>query len=161
MSRDLPLVFSDQRCRRLLTSRSLVFDSFLSIHMCHADEKDKEFELEMTWICPESKGRHVLVPADLLAEAEAKAKESLSVPNLLSYLSLLLPAALELLTHFLTHILQGRGHGGLDAFRVGLRHEMETSEPQRGARSRWHGFFTSFPRTCTRLRRLFPCSQQE
>ena len=52
--------------------------------MCHADEKDKEFELEMTWICPESKGRHVLVPAELLAEAEAKAKESLSVPLLQS-----------------------------------------------------------------------------
>ena len=56
--------------------------SLSSIHMCHADEKDKEFELEMTWICPESKGRHVLVPAELLAEAEAKAKESLSVPLL-------------------------------------------------------------------------------
>lgn len=48
-----------------------------SIHLCHADEKDKEFELEITWICPESKGRHVFIPQDLLEEAERKAKESM------------------------------------------------------------------------------------
>jgi 20S proteasome subunit alpha 7 len=31
----------------------------------------------MTWVCEESKGRHVVVPADLLAEAEEKAKAAL------------------------------------------------------------------------------------
>lgn len=47
--------------------------------MCHADEKDKAFELEMTWICPESKGKHAPVPADVLRDAEAKALEALCV----------------------------------------------------------------------------------
>lgn len=52
-----------------------------SIHKCHADEKDKEFELELTWICAESKGRHVLVPEALAAEADLKAKQSLLVAS--------------------------------------------------------------------------------
>lgn len=43
----------------------------------HDDNKDKEFELEMTWICTESGNKHSLVPADLLAEAEEKAKAAL------------------------------------------------------------------------------------
>ena len=48
-----------------------------SIHKCHADEKDKTFELELTWICAESKGRHVPVPAELAAEADRLARQSL------------------------------------------------------------------------------------
>ena len=48
-----------------------------SIHKCHADEKDKTFELELTWICPESNGRHVPVPAELVDEAERLARQSL------------------------------------------------------------------------------------
>lgn len=31
----------------------------------------------MTWVCEESKNKHVPVPADLLAEAEATAKAEL------------------------------------------------------------------------------------
>jgi 20S proteasome subunit alpha 7 len=48
-----------------------------SIHQVHDDNKDKDFELEMTWICTESNGKHVPVPADLLAEAEVKARAAL------------------------------------------------------------------------------------
>ncbi|KAG9317593.1 20S proteasome subunit [Chiua virens] len=37
----------------------------------------KEFELEMSWVGSDTNGLHVSVPADLLAEAEQKAKEAL------------------------------------------------------------------------------------
>ncbi|KAL7410883.1 nucleophile aminohydrolase [Mrakia frigida] len=60
-----------------LETRDAVIAAARIIHLCHADEKDKEFELEITWICPESKGRHVFIPQDLLEEAERKAKESM------------------------------------------------------------------------------------
>ena len=43
----------------------------------HDDQKEKDFELEMTWIGDETNGLHLPVPKDLHAEAERKAKESL------------------------------------------------------------------------------------
>ena len=43
----------------------------------HDDAKEKDFELEMTWIGDETKGRHEFVPADLFEEAEQKAKQAL------------------------------------------------------------------------------------
>ncbi|CDZ96651.1 20s proteasome subunit [Phaffia rhodozyma] len=60
-----------------LESRDAVMHAARIIHKCHADEKDKQFELEITWICPESKGRHQFVPADLLEQAEVAAKNAL------------------------------------------------------------------------------------
>jgi len=47
------------------------------IYLVHDDAKDKDFELEMTWVSPESNNKHVPVPKDLLAAAEAKAKSAL------------------------------------------------------------------------------------
>lgn len=50
------------------------------IYVAHDDNKDKEFELEMTWISNSqgpTKGRHEEVPKDVLAEAERLAKKSL------------------------------------------------------------------------------------
>ena len=50
------------------------------IHVAHEDSKDKEFELEMTWISGldgPTKGRHEHVPQELLEEAEKAAKNSL------------------------------------------------------------------------------------
>ena len=35
------------------------------------DAKDKDFELEMSWLCEESNWVHTLVPADVLEEAKA------------------------------------------------------------------------------------------
>ena len=47
-----------------------------SIYLTHGEStKDKEFELEISWICAETKNRHEPVPKDLLDDAEAKAKE--------------------------------------------------------------------------------------
>ena len=50
------------------------------IYVAHEDTKDKEFELEMTWISSmngPTKGRHEVVPKELLEEAERLAKKSL------------------------------------------------------------------------------------
>ena len=38
---------------------------------------DKDFELELSWVTRETKGRHVRVPQDVLADAERLAKVAL------------------------------------------------------------------------------------
>ena len=48
-----------------------------SIHLVHDDNKDKDFELEMTWVCAESGGKHKAVPQALLDEADAKGRAAL------------------------------------------------------------------------------------
>ena len=48
------------------------------IYVAHEDSKDKEFELEMTWVSSTdgpTKGRHEEVPQQLLEEAEKLAKK--------------------------------------------------------------------------------------
>ncbi len=72
-----------------LTARQAVFEvakmyqscfvraHLVSIHTVHDEVKDKEFELEMSWICPESGNQHQLVPKALLAEAQKAAKTAL------------------------------------------------------------------------------------
>lgn len=50
------------------------------IYVAHEDSKDKEFELEMTWVSSMSgptKGRHEEVPKELREEAERLAKKAL------------------------------------------------------------------------------------
>lgn len=50
------------------------------IYVAHEDSKDKDFELEMTWISAVSgptKGRHEEVPKELREEAERLAKKAL------------------------------------------------------------------------------------
>lgn len=50
------------------------------IHIAHEDSKDKDFELEMSWISSldgPTKGRHEQVPKDILDEAEKAAKKAL------------------------------------------------------------------------------------
>jgi len=60
-----------------LTLREAVFEAARIIHLVHDDAKEKEFELELSWIGDESNGRHVPVPKDLFEEADRKAKEAL------------------------------------------------------------------------------------
>lgn len=50
------------------------------IYVAHEDSKDKDFELEMTWISSldgPTKGRHEEVPKELFEEAENAAKKAL------------------------------------------------------------------------------------
>lgn len=46
------------------------------LHLCHQEIKDREFELEISWI-PHASGQHSHVPAQLLQESEVKAKNVL------------------------------------------------------------------------------------
>jgi len=47
------------------------------IYLVHDESKDKDFELEMSWISPQSGGRHELMPKELVSEAEKYAKSCL------------------------------------------------------------------------------------
>ncbi|KAG8730545.1 hypothetical protein FRC11_006447 [Ceratobasidium sp. 423] len=60
-----------------LTTREAVFEAARIIHLVHDDSKDKEFELELSWIGPETGGKHAQVPRELWAEADRKAREAL------------------------------------------------------------------------------------
>lgn len=63
-----------------LTLKDAVLEAARIIHVAHEDSKDKDFELELTWISGldgPTKGRHEHVPQDLFEEAERHAKKSL------------------------------------------------------------------------------------
>lgn len=48
--------------------------SFSSIYLVHDELKDKNFELELSWVCKDSNGFHEKVPESVFAEAERSAK---------------------------------------------------------------------------------------
>jgi len=52
-----------------LTCREAVYEVAKILYKLHDDVKDKAFELELSWVCDESKRQHVFVPADLRAQA--------------------------------------------------------------------------------------------
>jgi len=60
-----------------LTCRQAVNDIARIIYSVHDEVKDKQFELELSWICDESKQVYQLVPKDLRDEAERLAKLAL------------------------------------------------------------------------------------
>ena len=49
-----------------------------TIYSVHDDVKDKDFELELSWVCEESGWEHKQVPKDLLKAAEEAAKAALA-----------------------------------------------------------------------------------
>jgi len=60
--------FNEITCREALVHIAKI------IHMTHDENKEKAFELEMSWVCDESNCLHQLVPADLIQDAEVTAK---------------------------------------------------------------------------------------
>jgi 20S proteasome subunit alpha 7 len=63
-----------------LTLLDAVREAARIIYVAHEDSKDKEFELEMSWISSldgPTKGKHEEVPRELLEEAEKAAKRAL------------------------------------------------------------------------------------
>jgi len=60
-----------------MSARELIKEAARIIYAVHDDVKDKDFELEMSWVADETGGRHQAVPADLQEEAETAAKASL------------------------------------------------------------------------------------
>jgi len=57
-----------------LTCREAVMEVAKVIYMQHDPAKEKEIELEISWVCKESNCLHKLVPNDLKLEAEEAAK---------------------------------------------------------------------------------------
>ncbi|EPT02771.1 hypothetical protein FOMPIDRAFT_1022685 [Fomitopsis schrenkii] len=60
-----------------LSTREAVLEAARIIYLVHDDAKEKDFELELSWIGDETNGLHLPVPKDLYDEASRKAKESL------------------------------------------------------------------------------------
>ncbi|KAF9057728.1 20S proteasome subunit [Panaeolus papilionaceus] len=60
-----------------LSMHEAVMEAARIIYLVHDDAKEKEFELEISWIGPESNYTHTHVPKDLFKEAEAEAKAAL------------------------------------------------------------------------------------
>ncbi|KRT82017.1 hypothetical protein AMK59_5958, partial [Oryctes borbonicus] len=56
-----------------LTTKELVKEAARIIYLVHDELKDKNFELELSWVCADSKGRHEKVPEAIFAEAEKSA----------------------------------------------------------------------------------------
>lgn len=61
-----------------ITALQAIKEAAKIIYLAHEESKDSEFELEITWVCSETKGRHEPVPASLLKEATQYAMTQLS-----------------------------------------------------------------------------------
>merc|ERR1712216_298188 len=60
-----------------LSSTEALFEVAKIIHDVHDDVKDKDFELELSWICDETNGKHELVPKEVRDEISERAKAAL------------------------------------------------------------------------------------
>uniref|UniRef100_A0A0G4FX30 Proteasome subunit alpha type n=1 Tax=Chromera velia CCMP2878 TaxID=1169474 RepID=A0A0G4FX30_9ALVE len=60
-----------------LTCREAVYHVCKIIHQVHDENKDKEFEVEVSWICEETGWTHAAVPPEFLKESEERAKKTL------------------------------------------------------------------------------------
>eukprot|EP00696_Hemimastix_kukwesjijk_P014017 gnl/Hemi2/27921_TR9215_c0_g2_i1.p1 gnl/Hemi2/27921_TR9215_c0_g2~~gnl/Hemi2/27921_TR9215_c0_g2_i1.p1 ORF type:complete len:251 (+),score=72.01 gnl/Hemi2/27921_TR9215_c0_g2_i1:60-812(+) len=69
--------FAEMNCRDALADLARI------VLKCHGEEdKAKESELELSWICPESDMQHQIVPKALLAAAEEAAKARLQAEEM-------------------------------------------------------------------------------
>ncbi|KAJ3658969.1 hypothetical protein Zmor_010680 [Zophobas morio] len=66
---------------RTMTCRELVKEAAKIIYLVHDELKDKNFELELSWICEESRGVHEKVPESVFAEAEKAAKQAMEADS--------------------------------------------------------------------------------
>eukprot|EP01098_Paradermamoeba_levis_P004212 TRINITY_DN181_c0_g1_i2.p1 TRINITY_DN181_c0_g1~~TRINITY_DN181_c0_g1_i2.p1 ORF type:complete len:251 (+),score=56.89 TRINITY_DN181_c0_g1_i2:52-804(+) len=60
-----------------LTCKEAINEVARIVYLIHDDVKDKEFELELSWVCPESNNQHQFVPVPVKEEAERLAKIAL------------------------------------------------------------------------------------
>lgn len=67
-----------------ITCREAVKRIAAIIVKLHDDVKDKDYEIELSWVCEESERRHVRIPADLKEEAEREAREAKRKEEMLS-----------------------------------------------------------------------------
>jgi 20S proteasome subunit alpha 7 len=60
-----------------MTCREAIKHAARIIYSVHDELKDRDWELELSWVSDESKNKHVRVPQDLKDEAETLAKQAL------------------------------------------------------------------------------------
>ncbi|XP_015593934.1 proteasome subunit alpha type-3 [Cephus cinctus] len=60
-----------------MTCKDLVKEAARIIYLVHDELKDKQFELEMSWVGAHTNGKHERVPSDVKTEAEAKARQAI------------------------------------------------------------------------------------
>lgn len=61
-----------------MTCKDLVKEAARIIYLVHDELKDKQFELEMSWVGAHTNGRHERVPAEIKADAENKARQAIA-----------------------------------------------------------------------------------
>lgn len=61
-----------------MSSKDLVKEAARIIYLVHDELKDKQFELEMSWVGAHTNGRHERVPNDIKTEAETKARQAMA-----------------------------------------------------------------------------------
>lgn len=61
-----------------LSVEQAVYEAARIIYLAHDEAKDKDFELEVSWIGPATDNEHRLVPQPIFDEAVRRAKESLA-----------------------------------------------------------------------------------
>lgn len=61
-----------------MSCRDLVKEAAKIIYIVHDEVKDKNFELQLSWVCEDSGGRQQYVPPDVFAQAEKYATEALA-----------------------------------------------------------------------------------
>ncbi|XP_019865802.1 proteasome subunit alpha type-3 [Aethina tumida] len=64
-----------------LSCRDLVKEAAKIIYTVHDELKDKNFELELSWVCKESNGRHEKVPESIFTDAEKAAKQAMEADS--------------------------------------------------------------------------------
>ncbi|XP_014207655.1 proteasome subunit alpha type-3 [Copidosoma floridanum] len=61
-----------------MDSKDIVKEAARIIYLVHDELKDKQFELEMSWVGKHTDGKHERVPSEIQLEAEARACQSLA-----------------------------------------------------------------------------------
>ncbi|XP_043284816.1 proteasome subunit alpha type-3 [Venturia canescens] len=61
-----------------MTCKELVKEAARIIYLVHDELKDKQFELEMSWVGAHTRGKHERVPQEIKAEAESKARQAMA-----------------------------------------------------------------------------------
>lgn len=64
-----------------ITARQAVVEIANILHTIRDQSKDKPLEIEMGWLCEESKFKHCAVPKDILAAADAQARANVEGGN--------------------------------------------------------------------------------
>ncbi|XP_008543308.1 proteasome subunit alpha type-3 [Microplitis demolitor] len=66
------LKLADMSCKELVKEAARI------IYLVHDELKDKQFELEMSWVGAHTKGKHERIPHEIKSEAEAKARQAMA-----------------------------------------------------------------------------------